>query len=250
MNELTIAQKLIGFLGCGVLSVGVVALLVVSCRNQLIAVLERFGRLNAFVRVMACGALVMLTLYGGAKHYMPTNTPPDDASSPTNAPMMLGLGLRSRPTMEYPNLHCTTTTSDYTSIPNWTARGAYCDWRRIDFPDAFQFPVGTNVIEAVTLFAWGEVKVRGEGEQRNLSSDSAGQPEQEGDILCSPSPSTLHLALQQPRRRHQRRGIPFDPRLHVCASRADRRRRPAGGRGDAFAGRAVPVALPPDPQVA
>ena len=46
-----------------------------------------------------------------------------------------------------------------------------------------------------------EVKVRGEGEQWNLSTCSAGQPEQEGDILCSPSPSpspspTLHLHLR------------------------------------------------------
>ena len=80
MNELTIVQKLIGFLGCGVLSVGVIALLVVNCREQLLAVLERFSGLNPFVRVMACGALVLLTMYGGAKHYMPTNTPPDDVS--------------------------------------------------------------------------------------------------------------------------------------------------------------------------
>ena len=40
-------------------------------------------------------------------------------------------------------------------------------------------------------FVRDRVKVRGEGEQRNLSSYSAGQPEQEGNILCSPSPSTF-----------------------------------------------------------
>ena len=40
-----------------------------------------------------------------------------------------------------------------------------------------------------------EVKVRGEGEQWNLSTDSAGQPEQESNILCSPSPSTFTLKL-------------------------------------------------------
>ena len=42
-------------------------------------------------------------------------------------------------------------------VSNWTARGAYCDWQRIDFPDAFRFPVGTNLVEAVTLLAYGEV---------------------------------------------------------------------------------------------
>ena len=40
-------------------------------------------------------------------------------------------------------------------------------------------------------FVRDQVKVRGEGEQRNLSSYSAGQPEQEGNILCSPSPITF-----------------------------------------------------------
>ena len=40
-------------------------------------------------------------------------------------------------------------------------------------------------------FVRDQVKVRGEGEQRNLSSYSAGQPERESNILCSPSPSTF-----------------------------------------------------------
>ena len=96
LNELTIVQKLIGFLGCGVLSVGLVVLLVASCREQLLAVLERFSRLNAFARVMACGAVAMLALYGGAKHYMPTNTPPDDVSSPTNDVEKVGGGFPER----------------------------------------------------------------------------------------------------------------------------------------------------------
>ena len=43
-----------------------------------------------------------------------------------------------------------------------------------------------------------EVKVRGEGEQWNLSTCSAGQPEQEGDILCSPSPSTFTYSSASP----------------------------------------------------
>ena len=43
-----------------------------------------------------------------------------------------------------------------------------------------------------------EVKVRGEGEQWNLSTCSAGQPEQEGDILCSPSPSPSTFTYSSP----------------------------------------------------
>ena len=86
-------------------------------------------------------------LYGGSKPPCPTNPPP----------MMLGLG--PRPTT-------------YATLANWTARGAYCDWRRINLPDAFQFPVGTNFIDAVTLFAWGEI------------------------VLCSPSPSTFTLPMR------------------------------------------------------
>ena len=40
-----------------------------------------------------------------------------------------------------------------------------------------------------------EVKVRGEGEQWNLSTCSAGQPEQESNLLCTPTPTTFTLKL-------------------------------------------------------
>ena len=56
------------------------------------------------------------------------------------------------------NLLCTTTTSDYASLTNWTARGAYCDWQPVTFSDGFQFPVGTNFIDSVMLMAYGEIK--------------------------------------------------------------------------------------------
>ena len=42
-----------------------------------------------------------------------------------------------------------------------------------------------------------QVKVEGEGEQWNWSTYSAGQSEQEGNILCSPSPLTF--TLKQPK---------------------------------------------------
>ena len=52
------------------------------------------------------------------------------------------------------------------SVTNWTARGAYGDWQRIDFPDGFAFPSGTNLLTGVTLFAWGELR-------ESLRSDGA-----------------------------------------------------------------------------
>ena len=46
----------------------------------------------------------------------------------------------------------------FSTVTNWTARGAYCDWQRIDFPDGFAFPCGTNLLTGVTLMAWGELR--------------------------------------------------------------------------------------------
>ena len=62
-------------------------------------------------------------------------------------------------------------------------------------------PEETHLILGVDCgvpFIRNEVKVRGEGEQWNLSTYSADQPEQEGNILCSPSPSTFTFAFKQP----------------------------------------------------
>ena len=111
---------------------------------------------------------VVAVLYGGSKPPMPTNPPPDDVSSPTNAPMMCAGSLRGRglsqtsqvdqPSIASGGLGQTAAPVMFEVISNWTARGAYCDWQRIDFSDGFQFPVGTNFIDGVTLFAWGEIK--------------------------------------------------------------------------------------------
>ena len=51
-------------------------------------------------------------------------------------------------------------------------------------------------------YIFNEVKVKGEGEQWNLSTFSAGQPEQEGNILCSPSPSTFTFSQVDAFRKH------------------------------------------------
>ena len=125
--------------------------------------------------------VVKAVLYGGAK------------PAGTNAPSLLGVGLRSRSTMESSNILCTPTPSTYTSISNWTARGAYCDWERIDFCDGFRFPIGTNYIDGVTLLAYGEVKVKGVGVQRRSGILSAS--EQEPNLLCTPTPATYTYRL-------------------------------------------------------
>ena len=152
---------------------------------------------------------VVAVLYGGSKPPMPTNPPPDDVSSPTNAPMCCALGvgnstavdrassvvLDSRVGKRSPDRlsekssvglnstavdradFCTSgqeTASPLLAVSNWTARGAYCDWQRIEFRDGFQFPVGTNFIDGVTLFAYGELK---------------------SNLHCSPSPSTFTYSL-------------------------------------------------------
>ena len=75
-------------------------------------------------RLVVAGFVAVAVLYGGAK------------PAGTNAPPLLGVGIRSRSTMESSNILCTPTPSTYTSISNWTARGAYCDWERIDFRGA------------------------------------------------------------------------------------------------------------------
>ena len=67
--------------------------------------------------------------------------------------------------------------------------------------DSILAPEETHLVLGVDCgvpFIRNEVKVRGEGERWNLSTYSAGQPEQEGNILCSPSPSTFTFSFKQP----------------------------------------------------
>ena len=115
---------------------------------------------------------VVAVLYGGSK-----------PSMPTNAPMMIG---------------CTTTTANYDSLTAWHKRGAYCDWQRIDFPDAFRFPVGTNFIDGVTLFAYGEVRIKRGSAVSALVEDGSSASSTSGEDAASPlsgAPSTFIYSL-------------------------------------------------------
>ena len=130
---------------------------------------------------------VVAVLYGGSKPSMPTNAPP-----------LLGVGVRSRSTVESSNLHCTTTTANYDSLTAWHKRGAYCDWERIDFPDAFRFPVGTNFIDGVTLLAYGEVRIKRGSAVSALVEDGSSASSTSGEDAASPlsgAPSTFIYSL-------------------------------------------------------
>ena len=79
----------------------------------------------------------------------PTNSVPDDASSPTNQPPPVLMASRPRLVLSAPPPSYSSQPS-YTSqlVTNWTARGAYCDWLHITFPDGFAFPSGTNLSDS------------------------------------------------------------------------------------------------------
>ena len=65
--------------------------------------------------------------------------------------------------------------------------------------------VGRAALAKPSIFSelkMSELKVRGEGEQWNWLTCSAGRPEREGNILCSPSPSTFTFSRVDAFRQH------------------------------------------------
>ena len=123
--------------------------------------------------VPAC-LFVVAVLYGGSKPPSSTNEPPSDISCdlptnnvdaassprqeddiPTNPPPMMCMS--PRPMMSAPP-EPTTINQQLTTIPQWTARGAWIDWQRITFPDGFAFPAGTNLLTGVILMSYGEIR--------------------------------------------------------------------------------------------
>jgi len=130
-------------------------------------------------------AVIGLTLFAGAKHGSPTNTPPvggDVLGAPqslNNAISLCGDCISTgeaaaKRSLEWcvpgghalPSLQTmvmlpplSTSTFNLNLIPNWTARGAYCDWKRIDFPDTFAFPSGTNLLTGAGKLSTGAGKL-------------------------------------------------------------------------------------------
>ena len=139
--------------------------------------------------------VVKAVLYGGAKR-AGTNAPPDDVSSPTNSPTMMCFS--PRPMMLPPPEPTTNHQQPTNQIPNWTARGAYCDWERIDFCDGFRFPIGTNFIDGVTLLAYGEVRIKRGSAVSALVEDGSSASSTSGEDAASPlsgAPSTFIYSL-------------------------------------------------------
>ena len=89
-----------------------------------------------------------------------TNTPPDlvEGDAPTNAPPPVLMAGRPRPALMMPPPAPTPDIGEPTVITNWTARGAWNDWVHIRFPDAFEFPVGTNMLNGITLMSQGSLR--------------------------------------------------------------------------------------------
>ena len=152
---------------------------------------------------------VIAVLYGGSKPSV-TNAPPDDVSSPTNQPAATDLPtnavppvlMASRPWLATPTPPPPEPTTNHqqptNQIPNWTARGAYCDWERIDFCDGFRFPIGTNFIDGVTLLAYGEVRLKRGSAVSALVEDGSSASSTSGEDAASPlsgAPSTFIYSL-------------------------------------------------------
>ena len=148
----------------------------------------KFDRVVSFVVIGTC--LIKAVLYGGSKPPATTNEPPDDVSAPTNEPAMCassrgrgqsltsqtelqttglvcealdGQGLTAAPRMTSPQLQTETELSvlhdsSFQVQTSWTARGAYCDWTRVDFPDGFGFdgdgPLAGCVFMTFDLLFW------------------------------------------------------------------------------------------------
>ena len=168
----------------------VAAILLYLCRRQLRQLHDRWMALSPTNRVAAVFFVTVAVLFGGTKPNLTNDVGTVTGEDPTTNEI-LGVGNRCRcradgqlsfSLEQEPNLHSTPTPSLYTSLPPstfisltaWTARGAFCDWQRIDFPDGFAFPAGTNLLTGVTVFAYGEIRE---------------------SLHCSPSSSTFACSL-------------------------------------------------------
>ena len=138
----------------------------------------KISKIDRLVSVVVIGiCLVKAVLYGGSKpSYSGTGVSPVHADtvaqlsgtgvSPVHAdtvalplerakcPFHLSTPSSSQVEDESSAIHH----SSFTLLTLWNKRGAYSDWQRIDFPDGFAFPCGTNLLTSVTLMAWGELR--------------------------------------------------------------------------------------------
>ena len=144
--------------------------------------------------VVCAGLLAFATAASAALRPLPTPGPSEyvDAESSVNVPLPTNEGRHIRLTLAFD------------PSPTNAVQVAFDNDANADgdlAPEETALRVGCDCGEIqVKVEGEGapEVKVRGEGEQWNLPSYSAGQPEQESNILCSPSPSTFTYSSPSP----------------------------------------------------
>ena len=117
------------------------------------------SKIDRIISVVVIGTcLIKAVLYGGSKPSTndlagATGVSPVAMGSPDGQDARRPSAFRPMMAMSlYP------TNQLINHVTNWTARGAYCDWMRVTFPDDFAFPYGTNLLTGVTVMAYGEVR--------------------------------------------------------------------------------------------
>ena len=164
----------------------IAAILLYSARHQLRRLFDRWLALGHLGQCVSLLMLTVFVLYGGSKPG--TNEVEIVGGEDTNEVEIVGGGGQSNLTScsfglqrvgavlcPPPPLLSTlpaTPSLLFTTVTNWTARGAWNDWRRINFPGGFAFPCGTNLLSSVTLMSYGEIRE---------------------NLRCSPSAFTLSL---------------------------------------------------------
>ena len=150
----------------------IAAILLYSARHQLRRLFDRWLALGHLGQCVSLLMLTVFVLYGGSKPG--TNEVEIVGGEETNEVEIVGGGGQSNLTScsfglqrvgavlcPPPPLLSTlpaTPSLLFTTVTNWTARGAWNDWRRINFPDGFAFPCGTNLLSSVTLMSYGEIR--------------------------------------------------------------------------------------------
>ena len=137
--------------------------------------------------VVCAGFLAFATAASAALRPLPTPGPSEyvDAESSVNVPLPTNEGRHIRLTLAFD------------PSPTNAVQVAFGNDANADGDLAPEETVVRLGVDCGVPFVWKESKSKVEVEQWNLSTYSAGQPEQEGNILCSPS--TSDFDLKQPK---------------------------------------------------
>ena len=137
--------------------------------------------------VVCAGFLAFATAASAALRPLPTPGPSEyvDAESSVNIPLPTNEGRHIRLTLAFD------------PSPTNAVQVAFGNDANADGDLAPEETVVRLGVDCGASFVWKGSKSKVEVEQWNLSTYSAGQPEQEGNILCSPS--TSDFDLKQPK---------------------------------------------------